>query len=59
MTPRYSIYVRECCSDHKVELLRVDTSPQAIVNALREKSLKGGQKFKKYISVRIVDHDAK
>jgi hypothetical protein len=36
---RYSIIVREQGSDHDVELLQVNSNPEAIVNALRKKKI--------------------
>lgn len=63
---RYSIMVREYGSDHDVELMRVGSNPQAIVDGLRKKQLtihrpitqagKRVYKISKYTSVRIIDH---
>jgi hypothetical protein len=66
MTPRYSIIVREHGSDHDVELMQVNSNPDAIVAGLRAKSLtlkrtvfeagKRHVKIPKYSYVRVVDH---
>jgi hypothetical protein len=62
---RYSIFVREACSDHDVELARVASNPQAIAKAAKAKMLNVRQmvdgrmrsfKIQKYVSVRVVDH---
>jgi hypothetical protein len=37
---RFSILVTEHGSDHAVELMRVDSNPQAIVDGLRQKTLR-------------------
>jgi hypothetical protein len=68
MTARYSIMVREHGSDHDVELLQVNSNPDAIVAGLRAKTLKlhtsifqpGKRVLKvpKYTYVRVVDHEA-
>jgi hypothetical protein len=39
MKKRYSIVVRERGSDHSVELMQVDSNPQALVEGLRKKTL--------------------
>lgn len=63
---RYSIMVREHGSDHDVELMQVNSNPQAIVDGLREKKLtirrsifepgKRVVKTPKYTSIRVVDN---
>jgi len=51
----YSIVVREYQGVREVELLRVGNHPEAIVKALREKTLRFGKHtVKKYTSVRAV-----
>ena len=64
---RYSIFVREYGSDHDVELAKVNSNPQDIVDGLKQKVLtikrsifeKGPRtlKIQKYTDIRIVDHD--
>jgi hypothetical protein len=64
---RYSIFVREYGSDHDVELLKVNSKPQDIVDGLKEKTLtikrsifkKGPRvlKIQKYTNIRVVDHE--
>jgi hypothetical protein len=65
MKLRYSIWVREYQSDHDVELMQVNSSPQEVVRGLREKKLtirhsifQGGKtsKVPKYTLVRIVEN---
>jgi hypothetical protein len=65
---RYTIVVREACSDYDIELCGVDTNPQNIVEALKEKTLVGslttnGKKKRltvpKYANIRIVDNGEK
>jgi hypothetical protein len=68
MTARYSIMVREYGSDHDVELMRVDSNPQAIVEGLRNKTLtikrsifeagKRQVKIPKYSFIQVIDHAA-
>jgi hypothetical protein len=63
---RYSIIVREYGSDRDVELMEVESNPQAIVDGLRAKKLtlhrpitEAGRrvyKIPKYSIVRVVDH---
>jgi hypothetical protein len=63
---RYSIMVREYGSDHDVELMRVDSNPQAIVEGLRNKTLtikrsifeagKRQVKIPKYTFIQVIDH---
>jgi hypothetical protein len=65
---RYSIMVTEYGSDHAVELVRVGSNPQAIVEGLRKKTLTirrsiydaGARQVKmpKYTFISIVDHEA-
>jgi hypothetical protein len=65
---RYSIIVREHGSDHDVELMQVNSNPDAIVAGLRAKSLTikrtvfqaGARQVKipKYAYVHVVDHGA-
>jgi hypothetical protein len=59
---RYSIMVRELGSKHEVELLQVNSNPQAIAAALETKcalqsSMGHLRNIKRYSSVRIVDND--
>lgn len=66
MTARYSIMVFEHGSDHEVELMQVNSNPQAIVDGLRQKSLtirrsiqqpgKRVVKIPKYSFIRVIDH---
>lgn len=66
MTARYSIIVREHGSDHDIELMQVNSNPDAIVAGLRAKSLtlkrtifeagKRHVKIPKYSNVRVIDH---
>lgn len=50
-----SIIVREYQSVREVELLRVGDHPEAVMKALREKTLRfGNRTVKKYTSVRAV-----
>lgn len=68
MTARYSIMVQEYGSDHEVELMQVAAHPQALVEGLKAKTLtirrsifepgKRVAKIPKYISIRVVDHEA-
>jgi hypothetical protein len=39
MKKRYSIMVREFGSDHDIELMQVDSNPQAVIDGLRKKTL--------------------
>lgn len=65
---RYSIMVREYGSDHNVELMQVNSNPQAIVDGLRKKMLtirtsifepgKRVRKIPKYAFIQIIDHEA-
>ena len=50
---RYSIIVRELGSQHEVELLQVNSNPEAIAFALEQKIECHANK---YSSVRVVDH---
>jgi hypothetical protein len=50
---RYSIIVREFGSKHEVELLQVNSNPEAIAFVLETKR---EHHINKYSSVRIVDH---
>jgi hypothetical protein len=61
---KYAILVREYQSNHEIELCEVGSNPDAIVKALREKTLtlrasmeKGGRRFKQqqYATVRWVE----
>jgi hypothetical protein len=65
MKKRYSIMVREHGSDHDVELMQVESNPQAIVAGLHEKTLtakssmfRGGRtaKIPKYTFIQIIDN---
>lgn len=66
MSARYSIMVMEHGSDRWVELLRVNSNPQAVVDGLHKKTLnirrtifepgKRVVKIPKYTYIRIVDH---
>jgi len=66
MTARYSIWVREYGADHDVELMQVNSNPQAVVQGLQAKTLtirrsifepgKRVSKIPKYTYVRVVDH---
>jgi hypothetical protein len=68
VTARYSIWVREHGSDHDVELMQVDTNPEALMKVLRGRQLKirhsiftpGKRvgKTPKYVRVYMVDHGA-
>jgi hypothetical protein len=68
MTARYTIVVREHGSDHDVELMQVNSNPDAIVAGLRAKTLtlkrtifqagKRQVKIPKYSYVRVIDHQA-
>jgi hypothetical protein len=68
MTARYSIVVREHGSNHDVELMQVNSNPDAIVAGLRAKTLRISRsifepgkrvvKIPKYSYVRVVDHEA-
>jgi hypothetical protein len=68
VTARYSIIVREHGSDHDVELMQVNSKPDAIVAGLRAKTLtlrrsifepgKRVVKIPKYAYVKVVDHEA-
>lgn len=66
MKKRYSIWVREYGSDHDVELMQVDSNPQAITTGLHGKMLKvktgefGQRKstMPKYSFIRVVDNEA-
>jgi len=66
---RYSIMVTEYGSDHAVELMRVGSNPQAIVEGLRKKTLKIKRSLydarahqvkviPRYTFISIVDHEA-
>jgi hypothetical protein len=67
MKKRYSIVVREYGSDHNVELMQVDSNPQAVVAGLHKKTLtirksildpgKRATKIPKYTFVGIVEND--
>jgi hypothetical protein len=66
MTRRYSIWVREIASDRDVELMQVDSNPEAIAAQLGQKVLtikkgifeagKRKSKVGKYSRVWIVDN---
>jgi hypothetical protein len=60
MKKRYSIIVREYGSDHNVELMQVDSNPDAVVAGLHKKMLniKAGKKSKmpKYTFVQVIDN---
>jgi hypothetical protein len=65
MKPRYSIWGREFGADHDVEIISVETNPQAVLDGLMQKTLKvkptimgGGKKSKirKYEWLRIVEN---
>jgi hypothetical protein len=68
MTARYSIMVREHGSDHDVELMQVNSNPEAIVAGLRLKTLTikhsifqvGARQSKipKYSFIRVIDNEA-
>lgn len=66
MKKRFSIWVREIGSDHDVELIQVDSNPQAITTGLHTKTLtlvgKEGRNKKtktaKYSYVYVVDNHA-
>jgi hypothetical protein len=59
----YSIIVREAGSDHEVELVRVSSHPEKIVEALRGKRLilytpndrRKRSKIQKYNVIRVVE----
>jgi len=66
MKQRYSIMGREYGSDHDVEIVQVNTNPQAMIDALMQKTLSvnhsnfpGGKKTKvrKYTWLRIVENE--
>lgn len=65
MKRRYSIWVREYGSDHDVELMQVDSNPQAITTGLHAKTLntttgKGARKktkMAKYTYIYVVDNN--
>jgi hypothetical protein len=50
---RFSVMVREFGSKHEIELLQVNSNPEAIAFALEQKR---EHHINKYSSVRIVDH---
>jgi hypothetical protein len=65
MKRRYSIWGREHCSDHDVEIIQVETNPEAMRKALglmtltsSSSAFKGGKrtKIKKYTWLRIVEN---
>jgi hypothetical protein len=66
MKKRYSIMVREYGSDHDVELMQVDSNPQAIIDGLHKKTLtihrsifekgKRSVKLPKYTFIQVVDN---
>ena len=65
MKQRYSIIGREYGSDHDVEIVQVNSNPQAMIDALAQKTLSvnhsafpGGKKTKvrKYTWLRIVEN---
>jgi hypothetical protein len=68
MMGRYSILVTEHGSDHAVELMQVNSNPQAIVDGLRQKTLtikrslfEPGQrrvKIPKYSFIEVKDNGA-
>jgi hypothetical protein len=59
--------VREYGSDHNIELMQVNSNPQAIVDGLRKKTLtmktsiyqpgKRTVKIPKYTFIQVVDHE--
>lgn len=58
----YTIFVQEFCSDHEVELCRVASNPEPIIQGLRAKTLMVNTgisnrrtKMPKYTSVRAVE----
>jgi hypothetical protein len=53
MRRRYSVLVREFGSKHEVELLQVDSNPNPIAAALRQKRENG---VNRYGSIRVVDN---
>jgi hypothetical protein len=65
MTMRYSIWGREYGADHDVEIVQVNSNPQAVLDGLMQKTLtirhsiqKGGKtsKVRKYTWLRIVEN---
>jgi hypothetical protein len=66
---RYSIIVTEHGSDHAIELMQVNNNPQAIVHALRQKTLtiersilepeRGQVRIPKYSFISIRDNQEK
>jgi len=68
MKKRYSIWVREYGSDHDVELMQVDSNPQAVTTGLHAKMItinktifqegKRKTKIPKYTFIRVVDNHA-
>jgi hypothetical protein len=66
MKQRYSIWGREYGSDHDVEIVQVNSNPQAVVDGLMQKMLtvrhsimKGGKtaKIRKYSYLRITENE--
>jgi hypothetical protein len=65
---RFSILVTEHGSDHAVELMQVNSNPQAIVDGLRQKTLtirrsilepgKRTAKIPKYSFIQVVDRES-
>lgn len=58
MKQRYSIWGREYGANHDVEIVQVDTNPEAVRKALGLKTLKlgRGKKITKYSWLRIVEN---
>ena len=63
--PRYSIWGREYGADHDVEIISVESNPQAVLDGLLQKTLKvkhstlpGGKtgKIRKYTWLRIEEN---
>jgi hypothetical protein len=67
MKKRFSIMVREYGSDHDIELMQVDSNPQAILDGLRHKTLtirhsvfqagKRQSKVPKYTFLQVVENE--
>jgi hypothetical protein len=63
MKRRYSIWGREYCSDHDVEIIQVDSNPQAALDGLMNKTLRVSKDgvlkkttMRKYTWLRIVEN---
>lgn len=63
MMRRFSIWVQEFGAEHEVKLCEIDNDPEAIIAALRSKTLtvrtshrRRKTTIQKFSSIRVVDH---